>query len=109
MKRLLLLMLFPVFCYAQGDQTIINVPIDQYGSTEKAILHLPDDYNSSSTKYPILVFLHGIGEGGSNPASIYNSSSAGGPAYIIAQGQWPSSFVNPADGKTYKYIVVSPQ
>ena len=106
---LLLLLLFPVICFAQGDQTIINVPIDGNGTTEQAILHLPDDYKTSSTKYPLLVFLHGTGEGGSNPATIYTSSSAGGPAYIIAQGQWPSSFVNPADKQSYKFIVVSPQ
>jgi hypothetical protein len=106
---LLLVLLFPVICYAQGDQTIINVPIDGNGTTEQAILHLPDDYNTSSTKYPLIVFLHGVGEGGTNPASIYTSSSAGGPAYIIAQGQWPSSFVNPADKQSYKFIVVSPQ
>jgi len=107
---LLLILLLPALCFAQGDQTIINVPIDGSGTTEKAILHLPDDYSTAtSTHYPLLVFLHGVGEGGTNPASIYNSSSAGGPAYIIAQGQWPSSFVNPADGKSYKFIVVSPQ
>src|ERR1700761_8203623 len=110
MKHFLLLMLlFPVFCFAQGDQTIINVPIDEYGNTEQAILHLPNDYGQTTTKYPLLVFLHGVGEGGTNPASIYTSSSAGGPAYYIAQGQWPTSFVNPADGQSYKYIVVSPQ
>lgn len=110
MKHLLLLtLLLPVLCFAQGDQTIINVPIDGSGTTEKAILHLPDDYKTSTTKYPLIVFLHGTGEGGTNPATIYNSSSAGGPAYIIAQGQWPSSFKNPKDGQSYKFIVVSPQ
>jgi hypothetical protein len=112
MKQILLLILLPAFCcvcYGQGDQTIINVPIDQYGSTEQAILHLPDDYGQTTTKYPLLVFLHGIGEGGTNPANIYNSSGAGGPAYYIAHGQWPSTFVNPKDGQNYKYIVVSPQ
>src|ERR1700753_1635586 len=110
MKHFLLLtLLIPTLCFAQGDQTIINVPIDGNGTTEKAILHLPDDYKTSTTKYPLLVFLHGPGEGGTNPATIYPSSSAGGPAYIIAQGQWPSSFVNPKDKQSYKFIVVSPQ
>ena len=109
MKKLLLLLLLPAVCFGQGGQTIISVPLDGSGSTEKAILHLPDDYSSTTNHYPIMVFLHGIGEGGTNPATIYNSSNAGGPAYFIAQGKFPSSFVNPADGKSYKYIVVSPQ
>src|SRR5580704_3776481 len=109
MKKLLLFFLLPIFCYGQGDQTIINVPINASGTTFKAILHLPNDYGSTTTAYPLLIFLHGLGEGGGNPASIYNSSSAGGPAYFIAQGTFPASFVNPKDGKSYKYIVVSPQ
>jgi len=109
MKKLLLLLLLPAVCFGQGDQTIINVPLDASGTTEKAILHLPNDYSSTSTMYPVMVFLHGIGEGGTNPATLYGSSNAGGPAYFIAQGKFPSSFVNPADGKSYKYIVVSPQ
>lgn len=110
MKHFLLLLFFPAICFGQGDQKIINVPIDNSGTTELAILHLPDDYSTATTtKYPILVFLHGIGEGGTNPATIYTNSNAGGPAYWISQGKFPSSFVNPADNKSYKYIVVSPQ
>jgi poly(3-hydroxybutyrate) depolymerase len=108
MKKLLLV-LFPVICYGQGDQTIINVSINATGSTFQAILHLPNDYGTTTTAYPLLIFLHGLGEGGPNPASIYTSSTAGGPAYFLAQGVFPASFVNPKDGKSYKYIVVSPQ
>lgn len=110
MKQFLaFIFLFSFLCsFGQGDQTIIMVPINSV-ATEKAILHLPDDYSTTTTSYPLMVFLHGTGEGGTNPASIYNSSTAGGPAYFIAQKIFPSSFVNPADGKSYKYIVVSPQ
>ena len=109
MKNLLLIFLLPIYCYGQGDQTIIKVPLDNSGSTESAILHLPNDYSTTTTRYPLMVFLHGTGEGGTNPAKIYTSSTAGGPAYYIAQGTFPASFVNPVDGKSYKYIVVSPQ
>ena len=109
MKNLLFILLFPVVCYGQGDQTIITVPIDASGTTFQAILHLPNDYTTTNTAYPLMMFFHGVGEGGPNPASIYTSSTAGGPAYFIAQGTFPSSFVNPKDGKSYKYIVVSPQ
>ncbi len=112
MKNLLLtvILLAPILGYGQGDQTIINVPINAGGtSTFQAILHLPDDYGTTTTAYPIMLFFHGLGEGGANPASIYTSPTAGGPAYFIAQGTFPSSFVNPKDGKSYKFIVVSPQ
>ncbi|TDX02063.1 carbohydrate-binding protein [Dinghuibacter silviterrae] len=110
MKKLLhALLLVPFLCHGQGDQTIIKVPIDANGDTFNAILHLPNDYTSTGTAYPLMMFFHGAGEGGANPASIYTSSTAGGPAYFIAQGTFPSSFVNPKDGQSYKYIVVSPQ
>lgn len=99
---------FSILAYSQGDQTIINVPISST-TTEKAILHLPDDYSVTTTNYPVMVFLHGAGEGGTNPASIYGSAAAGGPAYFIAQKTFPASFINPIDGKAYKFIVVSPQ
>jgi hypothetical protein len=108
---LFLLSLVYITTFAQGPQTSINVQINA-SQTRPALLYLPNDYNSTTTQYPLLIFLHGAGEA-SNPANlskIYNSSGAGGPAYFLAQGTWPTSgFVNPADGLTYKFIVVSPQ
>lgn len=93
--------------YSQGDQTLIKVPISATG-TETAIIHLPDDYGKTTSNYPLMIFFHGTGEA-VTPSAIYNSPTAGGPAYFISQGKFPSSFVNPADGKSYKFIVVSPQ
>lgn len=110
MKYILKLLLFlcPLLSIAQGDQTIINVTCGG-GVTQKTILHLPDDYASTSTRYPLLIFIHGAGEAGSNPATIYNSAGSGGPSYFISQGTFPSSFTNPADGQQYKFIIASPQ
>lgn len=91
MKKLLVFALFfsYLLSFGQGDQTIISIP-----GVEPAILHLP----ASTSKLPLLVFLHGKGEGGTNPATIYTSTSAGGPAYFIAQKLFAASM-----------IVVSPQ
>lgn len=97
MKKLSLIafLLISLFSFGQGDQTIIQIP-----GVEPAILHLPASYGAGTANYPLLVFLHGKGEGGTNPASIYTSTGAGGPAYFIAQGKFPS---------TLPFIVVSPQ
>jgi hypothetical protein len=91
-----------------GNQLVINVPISGT-ATEHALLTLPDDYGTTTGNYPLLVFLHGVGEAGNNFATLYTSTGSGGPAYFIAQNQWPTSFTNPADGKAYKFIVVCPQ
>src|SRR5205085_5797231 len=87
---------------AQTNESVINVPYNSNGSTRKTLLYKPDDYSSTTTSYPILIFLHGAGESTTSLSSIYNNSGAGGPAYFIENGQWPASFTNPADGKAYK-------
>src|ERR1700761_7430743 len=112
MKRLLLWLSFigPLSVFSQSVEKVINLPTSSGSSpTRPSLIYYPDDYNSGSTKYPLLVFLHGSGESGANLSQIYNNSNAGGPAYFIEHGSWPSSFTNPTDGKAYKFIVVSPQ
>lgn len=113
MKTILALLAGALSCMivsAQGNQSAISVPINSSGSqTYQALIHKPDDYNTTSTKYPLLIFLHGTGESGYNLGNIYNNSSAGGPAYFIAKNQWPSSFTDPVTGQSFKFIVVSPQ
>lgn len=99
---------------SQGPNTTqINIVVNEWGGTMPCLLTLPTDYNSTSTKYALLIFAHGAGEGGnvngSQLSNIYNSSGAGGPAYFIARNQWPTSFTNPANGQSYKFIVLSPQ
>jgi hypothetical protein len=88
-------------------QTAIKVVKDSAGGAYPALLNLPDDYATGSNSYPLLVFLQGAGEAGTDLSKIYGSSTAGGPAYFIEQGKWPASFN--VGGKPFKLIVVSPQ
>jgi predicted esterase len=114
-KLLFIAFLYAINCangYGQttvANQQIIPVPITSTGTTENALLSLPNDYSSTTTSYPLLIFLHGVGEAGSDLSKIYNSTNSGGPAYFIGKGTFPTSFTNPADGKVYKFIVLSPQ
>lgn len=114
MKKLFILsLLFIVsfFTKAQMVGSNITVPYTNSASpTWPARLYLPIDYATSGVTYCLLVFNHGSGEAGNNLALIYNSTSAGGPAHVIEEGNWPAAgFVNPADGLHYKFIVVCPQ
>lgn len=93
----------------QTVETVISPTKDQWGGTYQALLHKPNDYDTTTKKYPLLVFLHGKGESTGDLSAIYNNAGAGGPAYFIEHGQWPASFTNPADGLPYKFIVLSPQ
>lgn len=92
---------YPYVSKAQGDQTAITVKLNAYQTTG-AWLHLPDDYKSTSSSYPLLIFLHGVGEGGTNVKDVL----VHGVPKIIANGAKMQYTVN---GKLFKFIVVSPQ
>jgi poly(3-hydroxybutyrate) depolymerase len=69
--------------------------------------YLPDDYLTNPTqKYPVLIFLHGLGEIGNGTTDLYKLTG-NGPPKLISQNLWPSSFLS--SGNSYKFIVISPQ
>ncbi len=70
---------------------------------------LPVDYaSSSSKKYPLIIFLHGVVELGAGTSStlpkIKNNS---GLARVIDKGNFPTKFT--VGGKDYSFIVIAPQ
>ncbi|WP_212004141.1 PKD domain-containing protein [Chitinophaga sp. HK235] len=99
---LALFILIPFVCWAQGDQTAIKVKVTPSGMTTNAWLHLPDDYSTTNTNYPLIIFLHGLGEGGTD----INAVLGQGLPKAIANGAKMNFTVG---GKSYKFIVVSPQ
>ncbi len=59
----------------------------------KYILHLPENYESSKSKWPLLLFLHGAGECGNNLDMVLRN----GPPMLADKG------------KEFPFIVLSPQ
>lgn len=115
MKKLLFLLLFLPFAgFSQGRQFVIKINSDHQTTPFPTLVDTPIGYNTNSNKYPVLIFLHGAGEAsitsvndagylaGNYLSKIYNSASAGGPAYFIAHGLWPAYLEK-------QLIVVSPQ
>lgn len=67
---------------------------------------LPARYDSSLKKYPLIVFIHGIGELGNGTTDLPNMLRAGLPRLINKKGLPPDFVVN---GKRYSFVVISPQ
>lgn len=70
--------------------------------------YLPQGYNpSASTKYPLLIFLHGMGETGDGSASELPQLLNTGLPRLINRGEFPNSFL--VGSQTFSFIVISPQ
>lgn len=58
------------------------------------LLYLPEDYNVSQKKWPLILFLHGAGERGDDLSKVETH----GPPTLIAQGK-----------RSFPFVIVSPQ
>ena len=67
--------------------------------------HVPEGYDQSSARYPVMIFLHGIGERGNGTSDLHKVKKNGPPKYV-EQGH-DMSF--DANGKKESFIVISPQ
>lgn len=90
-----------------GNQQPIQVKVASYGATQNALISLPDDYNTTTGNYPLIIFLHGYGEIGSTMTDLNKEIKQGLPL-VISRGMKIQA-TNPIDGKLYKFIVLSPQ
>ncbi|MCZ2395997.1 MAG: hypothetical protein LC100_05580 [Chitinophagales bacterium] len=69
--------------------------------------YLPMGYAPGSQKYPLLVFLHDVGEIGNGSAiELPNVLTRGTPKQIV-DGDFPTSFT--VGGTNYRFIVLIPQ
>lgn len=67
---------------------------------------LPARYDSTTKKYPLLIFIHGQSALGNGSADDLKKVS-GGPHGLLKKKQFPPSFT--VGGKTFSFIVISPQ
>src|ERR1700759_1461684 len=73
-----------------GNQTVIPIPIAPPGyATAQALIYYPDDYflpQNANKRYPLFIFLHGIGEGSSSNITELTNTSL---PQLIKQGLKP--------------------
>jgi Predicted peptidase len=86
-------------------QTPVKTPINSF--IQGYYEWLPPDYaTNTSRKYPLLIFIHGIGELG-NGNSDLPKVLVNGPPKLIQQQKFPTSFT--VNGQEFSFIVISPQ
>ncbi len=85
-------------------QSAVSVRVDDNCAGYYAAL--PSRYDSSHKKYPLIIFVHGIGELGNGTTDLPKMLVTGLPR-MISKKQFPPSFA--VNGKNYSFIVISPQ
>jgi dienelactone hydrolase len=98
---LLLLLSNDSFSQVQTARNISMVP-NSGGFYE----YLPQGYNTGTLNYPLIVFIHGLGEVGNGTSQLPLVLNNAIPK-LINQGTFPTSFT--VNGQTFRFIVISPQ
>lgn len=111
MSRKLLLVLstyiFIGVALAQSQRPVYLNQAVAWNSVKGYYEYLPADYNSSSKNYPLIIWVHGAGQGGEGNSADLPKVLEWGIPKIIKEGIFPSSFN--VGGKDFSFIVISPQ
>jgi predicted esterase len=70
-------------------------------------ISLPKHYSETKKTYPVFIFLHGLGQTGSGDSTGLTYILNDGIGKLLGKKQFPPNFN--VDGKSYSFIVVSPQ
>jgi len=104
MRRILLLGLLsiPFICSAQF---INKTTVAPNGKTVGFLEYKPANYSAVTTRYPLIIFLHGIGERGNGTTELYKVKTQGIPKNITAGNTMTFTW----NGKTETFLVLAPQ
>jgi predicted peptidase len=67
---------------------------------------LPALYDSTTKKYPLLIFVHGVGELGNGVSDLWMAANIGTPG-LIKNGKFPPAFNT--KNQSFSFIVIAPQ
>jgi dienelactone hydrolase len=87
-----------IFSFGQAQQVFKTTAPSVIGYLE----YLPQDYNNNSNKYPVVIFLHGLGERGTNTTDINllqtcitSVTNIGPPMHVKNGTQFPFILISP--------------
>ncbi|MFB6456057.1 choice-of-anchor Q domain-containing protein [Chitinophaga sp. Hz27] len=89
-----------------GQQGALTPRVTGFNNPAGLLESLPQDYATSNTKYPLLIFCHGLDEEGNGTTDIMRVI-ANGPPKLISQGKWPATFT--VNNNTFSFVVLCPQ
>lgn len=105
LKGLLCLFLLIIFNTLKAQvQTAKN--ISMCSNSNGYYEYLPQGYSSGTQTYPLILFIHGVGELGNGTTQL-SSVLNGGLPNAIKSGRFPTSFS--VNGQSFSFIVLSPQ
>jgi poly(3-hydroxybutyrate) depolymerase len=109
-RKLLAVLVTFIFLLSTHAQTQSPVYLSQptaSGTVKGYYEYLPGDYSSSTKNYPLIIWIHGSGQGGEGNATDLPKILEWGVPRIISEGTFPASFT--VDGTNFSFIVISPQ
>jgi poly(3-hydroxybutyrate) depolymerase len=106
MKNILLFAGVLFFCVFANAQQVTKSLTATNGTQIGFLEYKPTNY-SKQTKYPLIIFLHGIGERGNGTTDLPNVAANAIPRLISAGNTM--TFANPNNGQQETFLVLSPQ
>lgn len=87
------IILFASVAAAQSPTGFLDRSVDVGGSSYRYQVYVPADYNASQQRWPVILFLHGAGERGSD--GVFQTQVGIGTAIRSAPTKWPAIVVMP--------------
>src|SRR5690242_2986530 len=108
MRNLLMAFMLLTITYASNAQQVAKGLTASNGQYIGFYEYKPTDYNPNATKkYPLIIFLHGIGERGNGTSDLVKVTYHAIPRMIAAGSTM--TYKNPSTGQMETFLVLSPQ
>ncbi|HUB61133.1 MAG TPA: hypothetical protein VL978_10545, partial [Puia sp.] len=104
----MLFLLFQTFLYQASGQVMTARYTSITPNTNAYYEYLPQGYNSTdTTRYPLMVYIHGAGDLGVGNSSTITLMLRSGPPEEIADDSFPAQVT--VNGKKFGFIMIGPQ
>lgn len=104
--RKIYLLLFVFLPYLLSAQLVAKSTKSSTGQFIGFYQYTPSGWSTSTEKYPVIIFLHGVGERGNGTSELYRVTNVAIPKYL-KNGSKPFRYY--VNGKWQSFVVMAPQ